>query len=275
MQESPPTLINVLGAGGAGTTLLGLMLGNSEEGFACGEARVWFRPWRPGHFNPSCWCGERPCPVWESIGGFPEDDFHRRIVDRIGARVVTDSSKWLDWVRDTSGWAQQRSMAVVSVLIWKHPFDLCYTWWRRGRLGTDDQGAPPTGEKMRAKAMEEISRRFSGYYGMLLESDLSPLAVSYDRLVDAPADTLAALCGAAGVSYTPGQELFWQKRHHTLFGNDAVHQTLRDDEPELKRTAPSPKYLAASDGLADLIESDSGAQRTLEMLREASVNGAD
>lgn len=283
MEETKPTLVNVVGSGGSGTTLLGLMLANSDDGFACGEARVWFRPWRPGHFNRSCWCRENPCPVWDRIGMFPEADFHRRVIDELGARVVTDSSKWLDWVGDANRWAREREMAAVNVLIWKEPFDLIYSWWKRGRLSAmnvDDEvaeaggGERPTGDALRRTAIEATASRFSGYYESILDSDGSALVVSYDTLVAEPAATLEQLCGAAGIAYEPGQERFWTKRHHTLFGNASTRQTLSDEEPELKRSEPSEEFLSASVGLAEDLAADSGVQATVDRLREASVNGA-
>jgi hypothetical protein len=271
LEKTQTTLVNVLGAGGSGTTLLGLMLGNGETGFACGELRVWYRPYSPAHFSLSCWCQQNPCPVWSRVGGFPEREVYTRIVETTGAGVITDSSKWLDWRRDTSRWARAQGMAVSEAVVWRRPLDMLHTWWRRGRLGKKD-GRPPEGEELAQAARLALTRRFCSYYGAILDDTRGGAAViSYEELVERPGELLAALCGRIGIPYEEGQERFWEGGHHTLFGNDTVARTLRSDEPRLELPSRSPEFERVAEVLKPELDRPE-VRRTLERLRASSLS---
>jgi hypothetical protein len=271
-QQRQVTLVNVLGAGGSGTTILALMLGNSPEGFACGETRVWYRPYQPTHFNLSCWCGQRPCPLWETVGGFPEHGIHARIAKRTGATLIADSSKWFDWMRDASGWARGRGMRVRNAVIWREPLDLVHTWWRRGRLGQVKGGYPPAGKVLAERATAFLAQRFCHYYDTLLAGDEAETAVvSYDRLIDDPAGTLSGLFETIGAPYREGQERFWEGEHHTLFGNEAARATLLDRSPRLERPARAEQFEAAAAELAGRLPALEEVGRTRERLHAASL----
>ena len=85
---TPATVVNVCGTGRCGTTMLDLMLGNSERAFSCGEASGVFRPRKPHHQHLQCSCGEDPCPIWERMKAQPEHRFHRAVVDTLGVERV-------------------------------------------------------------------------------------------------------------------------------------------------------------------------------------------
>jgi hypothetical protein len=270
-QGNGTTLVNVLGMGGSGTTMLALILGNSERGFVPGETRVWYRPSQPAHFRFACWCGEKPCPVWTRIGGFPADEFYRRARDVLRPEVIADSSKWLDWVRDAGEWAERDGIRCRNVLIWRDPVDVSYTWWRLGRLGKVD-GAPPAGETLARRGRREVSTRLVKYVERLDQGAFDPIVVSYDRLMDDPPAVLAALCDRLGIAYRPGQERFWEGDHHTLFGNATARRTMVGDKrAKLERQERSAEFDQAAGPLVEALSSDRELQETVARLREASV----
>lgn len=265
------TLVNVLGSGGSGTTLLALMLGNSERGFTPGETRVWYRPHQPAHFGFACWCRRNPCPVWEQIGVFPEGEVYRRAAEVLGAEVIADSSKWIDWARDAGEWARNDGMRVSNVLIWRDPIDLVHSWWRRGRLGGGKAEALE-GEALRSRALTELGKRFIDYTELLFEGGFDPLVVSYDRLVEDPAGILSNLCTRIGIDYRPGQERFWEGDHHTLFGNESARHTIEAGEAgELKPVPPAAEFKRAAAELIEGIATERPLQETVQRLRAASI----
>jgi hypothetical protein len=265
------TLVNVLGAGGSGTTMLALMLGNSEQGFTPGETRAWYRPSQPAHFNFRCWCRSDECPVWQRIGGFPEDAVYRRARDELGAEVIADSSKWLDWVRDATEWALRDGIQVRNVLIWRDPVDLAHSSWRLGRLGRQN-GGQLKGEALAARGIPDLRQRIVKYVQRIEQAGFDPIVVSYERLVDDPSAVLAALCDRLRVPYRPGQERFWEGEHHTLFGNQTAHRTIvAGDEAKLERPERSQEFERAASELIEAISSDDEIQGTVERLRGASL----
>jgi len=265
------TLVNVVGSGGSGTTMLALMLGNFERGFTPGETRVWYRPYLTSHFRFGCWCGQNPCPVWEQIGTFPEDEIYRRAREMLGAELIADSSKWLDWVRDAGSWARRDGMRAENVLIWRDLVDLVHTWWRRGRMDRANS-TRPEGPALVRRAIAGLQERFVNYVNRIFDEGLDPIVVSYDRLVDDPPGNLAALCGRLGITYRDGQERFWEGDHHTLFGNQSAHLTIaRSNAAKLERPPRSPEFERDVGALEEAIAGDRAIEETLARLREASV----
>ena len=264
------TLVNVLGAGGAGTTMLALMLGNSTRGFTPGETRAWYRPSSPNHFTFGCWCRRNPCPLWERLGVFPEDEFFRRVSDELAPDVVADSSKWLDWARDAGEWAERDGYRVRNVLIWREPVDLVYTMWRRGRLGGGKRERP-SGDALVRRGTAALARQFFDYTEKAF-AGFGPTVVSCERLIDDPAGVLEALCDRIGITYRPGQERFWEKEHHTLFGNETARKTIEaGDGGGFERTERDPEFDLAATELVEAIESHERIQGTLRRLRAASL----
>ena len=60
-------VIFVGGTSFSGSTFLDMMLANGEEGFSAGEVYALFYPYRPGHINPQCCCGDPSCTIWKDI----------------------------------------------------------------------------------------------------------------------------------------------------------------------------------------------------------------
>lgn len=228
------TVVNVCGNAHAGTTVLHLMLANGPEALACGEVYARFRPWRPHHVQPRCACGADPCPVWASLAGVREEEFHRTALGLPGIEYVVDSSKRLPWVCDVNRWLAATGTPVRNVVVWKEPRDLAYSIWRRrGDVGS-------------------WRSSFLGYHRQLLDTGLAFVATCYSDLVARPAVELRALCEAVGIGYTTGRERFWRGEHHHLFGSDRVRDQLARRAPgiDAARDFP-PEFLRAFNDLPE------------------------
>lgn len=245
------TLIFVCGAARSGTTMLDLMLGNSHEAFSCGEMFCYFRPWRAHHFEPVCSCGESPCKVWAKIGECTEDQFHARVFERLDVRFVVDSSKDLRWVLDGNVWAQDASIPVANVLIWKTPKSLAYSHWKRGR---------PVGA---------FRRHFLNYYERFLRLRLPFISVAFEELVSDPARVLEALADNLGMTYEPGLEQFWEKQHHHYFGSAGTTRQARAGESAIRSTDDFPEeFLHAYERFMDSRKGDERLEAVTDEIRE-------
>jgi hypothetical protein len=261
-----PVLVNVCGAQRSGTTMLDLMLGSGDRAFSCGEIYARFRPLEPRHHRIDCACGEAPCPVWAQIADLPEHHFHRGVADRLGRRTVVDSSKAADWVRDASRWARDDGMRVENVLIWKDPLSLGYSFWKRGWLRGVDGPQPATGRR-KSLGLEV----FVIYYEEFFEGGMPHVTVSYSDLASAPGAVLASLCSALGLPYRPGQERFWETRHHHLFGSGTVSKGLRSGQTGISDAPLPPEYLAAAAAYAAEIDRSERAQAVIAELERTDV----
>jgi len=210
------TLILVCGAARSGTTMLDLMLGNTDVAFSCGEIYAYFRPFRAHHFEPVCSCGDSACRIWTRIGDCPEERFHAEVFDRLGVRFVIDSSKDLRWVLDSNVWAQSADIAVANVLIWKEPMSLAFSHWKRGR---------PVGS---------FRRHFLNYYERFLRLGLPFVSVPYGELVSNPTVVLERLHRILGMPYETGREQFWEKQHHHFFGSAGTTSQARTGGSEIR-----------------------------------------
>lgn len=199
-------LVMIIGASHSGTTLLDLMLGNHPETFSCGEVYAYFRPWRKHHYYAKCGCGKDPCPVWDKLMAVPEDGFHQAAASLPGINHVVDSSKDLSWVLKSSEWARRSGMHVRHVVIWKEPIQLAYSHWKR------------------KQPLNSFRHDFLVYYGRFLKLGLPFVSVNFDTLVSNPAETIRKLCELVGLPWREGQEEFWNKEHHQLFGAASTGQ---------------------------------------------------
>jgi LPS sulfotransferase NodH len=266
---SEGVLVNVCGVPRSGTTLLDLMLGGGEGAFSCGEVYAYFRPFDPRHFTAHCACRQRPCPVWQKLDDVPEERVHRELVDRLGVRTVTDSSKDLDWVSDANRWASESGMRVANVLIWKEPLRQGYSFWKRGWL-RGVEGPKPAWRPKKDLGLEDIV----GYYERFFEMRLPYVAVSYENLVDSPAEMLSSICGALDVDYRHGQEHFWESGDHHLFGNGIVGRRLVHGDEGIFETKLPAKFLEAAAGFAAEVEESERAQAVIARLKAADVGTA-
>jgi hypothetical protein len=256
MAISMPTLVNVCGAGRAGTTMLDLMLGSAPNAFSCGEVYAWFRPWRSHHKRIVCSCQQDPCPQWEKMKDGPERRFHARAASALGMDFIIDSSKELCWVLDTQMWAAETGLRVVNVALWKDPVDLAFSYWKRG-WGIDSWW-----------------KHFLRYHQRLLQVEFPFIAVNFSDLVADPAQQLKHLCAALGMEYLPGQEEFWQHEHHHLFGSLGTRRQLEAGRSHISaagREFPE-EFARLIPGFLARVERDPIANEVLSDLKARSAD---
>jgi hypothetical protein len=249
------TLINVCGATRSGTTVLDLMLGNASDAFSCGEVYARFRPQRKHHFSARCRCGQAPCPIWETIGNVPGNQFHATVFKELGVKFVVDSSKELCWLIDSQKWAVVNRIMVFKLLLWKNPVELAYSHWKRGRN------------------LNGWCHEFISYYSKFFATGLPFRSVHYNGLVGSPQRKLREICEIVGMPYFDGKERFWEKRHHHLFGSHGVAKQVADRDSTIRASEVfPPEFESQIDTLSQRINKHPEVQQILEILKQAEVS---
>jgi hypothetical protein len=205
------TLINILGAGRSGTTMLDLMLGNSPDAFSLGEVGSYFRPTRKHHFTIDCSCGNGLCPTWEKLTRFKEEFFYLKLFDELNVNYVVDSSKELACLIDKYR-RLDSSIRIVNIITWKDPIDLAYSHWKRGQ------------------DVWFHLNSFIKYLNRFLNLEFSFFSVRHSELTKNPARKLKSICQKIGMPYFEGKEQFWLKDHHFLFGSEGVRRQIAKKE---------------------------------------------
>lgn len=251
------TLINVCGTARSGSTMLDLMLGNSQKAFSCGEVVAWFRPYRTHHFEINCPCQESACPIWQTLKNVPAKRFHATVAKELDVDFVIDSSKDLGWILDSHHWAASKGLAIVNLVLWKEPVDLAYSYWKRG------------------KGLMAWRRVFVNYYSKLLRLNLPFQAINYNELASNPAEKLEEICARLDMPYFAGKERFWTKQHHHLFGSWGIRRQVEAGQSKFMAKRPfSPDFEVQLPQLKGHIKSDTQVQKIINTLKQADISSS-
>ena len=246
-------LINILGPGRSGTTMLDLMLGSDRESFSLGEVHALFHPFRPHHLQIDCNCGNVACSIWESLRKTDEKGFHARAFEELGVKFLIDSSKFLPWVIDNNLRAGS-NFQVQNFVLYKPFKDYAHSIWKRG------------------ESLEDALYRYKLYYRRLNESGLPFRSVLFSELTSDTEATLAKIISITGQNTNEGREQFWRHDHHHLFGSGGVRLQTRAGNSDIR--AHNDVDPAFEDAVAKnpLIFEDCELKSLLKMLHEHNVN---
>ncbi len=208
------TVIFVGGTAYSGSTFFDMMLANDPRGFSCGEVHAFFRPFRPHHHHPPCGCGDHRCTLWGEIRNSGEARLYRSIFQQNpDTRFIVDSSKSLPWITAQAGRLAKAGIQVRHILIWKSPAQIARSFHKRGR-----------GRRW--------TRSWANYHRLYFRLIPEYRTVNHFSLVDDPA-VLEQACAYLGIGHFPGKAEYWNKRHHTLFGNTSAKIHTRDPDSGL------------------------------------------
>ena len=251
------TLIQVVGAGRSGTTMLHLILGSAPRAFACGEIYAWYRPWRSYHYAGDCRCGEKPCPVMTRIQANPPRAAHAFIARELGAQFVVDSSKDWCWLLDARNWAVAEGLNVATLVVFKDPVSLAHSYWKRG------------------KGLWGWRRVFLNFHNRLRATGVPFRSLDYHGFVSDPEAKLADVCRALGMEHQPSMLRFWERTHHYLFGSQGAFEQVRDGRSTIRRSETfQPGFTRHEEEVRERVEQDAAVRTHLQALREREVSGA-
>ncbi len=185
----------------SGSTLLDMMLSNADNGFSCGEVHALFRPYRPHHVNPKCVCGASNCDIWKRLRKYGERRLYVGIFKEMPhLEFIVDSSKDSLWIKDQTLNLDESNIEIHNILIWKTPLEFAFSCFKRGIL-------------------DKWERSWINYHKRYFSSIEKWYSVRYQNLAKDPSEKLKTLCDLIGIEYFSGKENYWEKTHHTLFGN--------------------------------------------------------
>jgi hypothetical protein len=190
--------------------MLDMMMANSPEGFSVGEVHALFRPFRPHHFKPECGCGNSECDFWLKVRDAGEERLYETIFNLLpDVSFIVDSSKDPWWIQKQAENLLRKNIEIYHLLIWKEPAAFAHSMIKRNRKGW--------------------GKAWKNYYRLYFTLIDDYISVPYSDLAQYPDQILQDLCRKCGLQYHQGKEEFWQKHHHTLFGNDSAKIHLRKD----------------------------------------------
>jgi len=210
-------VIFIGGSSYSGSTMLDMMLANSPEGFSVGEVHALFRPFRPHHFNPECGCANTGCDFWLQVREAGEKNLYKTIFSLLPEiSFIVDSSKDPWWIEKQSQNLQAQGIETRHLLIWKKPAAFAHSMLKRKRKGW--------------------MKSWKNYYRLYFSLIPDYVSVAYSELAQNPDEILQKVCSQISIPYHQNQKKFWQKQHHTLFGNDSAKIHLRE---ESRPTSPA------------------------------------
>jgi len=205
--------IFVGGTSFSGSTFFDMILANDPNGFSCGEVQSLFRPYWHHHIRPECGCANKQCTIWESTLKQGENNLHLSLSQLLpNVTFAVDSSKDPFWIRSMGRMMQRHNLSVNNILIWKTPLEIAHSFKKRHRLDTWQD-------------------HWINYHRLYLSLIDDWRSVKYSEITT-NTHTLNNVCDYLQIPYFHGKEKFWEKRHHTLFGNTSATIHLHSTESE-------------------------------------------
>jgi len=196
-------VIFVGGSSYSGSTLLDLMLANAPDGFSCGEVSQMFHPYKQHHFNLNCGCGKSDCTLWGNVQKAGINELYATIFKTFSnVNTIVDSSKDPLWIYERSQQLRAAGIDVKNILIWKTPEEYYYSCAKRGK-------------ELRWE------NAWINYHSLYFRMVPGWQSVRCADLV-ASDDTLKVVSDAVGIEHFSGKRHYWDKIHHTLFGNHSA-----------------------------------------------------
>lgn len=228
-------VIFIAGTAYSGSTMLDMMLGNSDSSFSMGEVRRFFYPVKEYHFQPECGCGDINCDIWPSLKKYGPHDFYEGVFERYHhIDTIVDSSKDLLWIKAQRERLQKRKINSQIILIYKTPLEFALSRFKRNQLKGWENG-------------------WSRYHRLLMTLFDDWYSVCYHDLASHPAATLGKVCGCLQIEFKEGMQNYWEKTHHLLFGNLSARYHTIDKKAD--------SYEKTVDHLTE-IEKTIGSQKT-------------
>ena len=212
-------IIFIAGTAYSGSSMLDMMLGNTDSSFSIGEAQYFFKPTKAYHISPKCGCGESSCDLWKNLKKFGEYEFYNKIFENFNyINTIIDSSKDPFWIHSHQKYLSNQGFLTKIIIIWKSPEEFRYSRFKRDSpYGWD--------------------RAWINYHKLFFSLNMDWRSVQYCELAKSPAETLKKLCQYLSIPYSESIIEFWNKKHHMLFGNlSAKFHTFDKNAMNYKKT---------------------------------------
>jgi hypothetical protein len=196
-------VIFVGGTSYSGSTFLDMILANSPHGFSCGEVYALFWPYRKHHIDYECGCGDPDCEIWETVKSTGATNLYQRIFEIFpDLDFIVDSSKDPLWISDRIKDLTGSRIQVKNILIWKSPEEFYSS-------------------RMKRNQKRGWKRSWINYHKLYFRMVKHWFSIPYHDLASNP-DSLKMVCEKLEIPFFDGKDKYWEKVHHTLFGNTSA-----------------------------------------------------
>jgi len=200
-------VIFIGGTSYSGSTFTDMILANDPAGFSCGEVNGLFHPIYSYHINPLCVCGDSDCNIWKHVLSSGKRELFKTIFDLFPhVEFIVDSSKKPYWIRFHAKNLFTKGIECKHILIWKTPLEFAYSCKKRGGTGWQ--------------------RKWINYHRVYFRAVKEWRSVKYSELANNP-DSLKKICDYLKIPYFSSKANYWDKKHHTLFGNQSAKIHLK------------------------------------------------
>ena len=206
-------IIFIGGVSYSGTTLLDMILSNDINGFSCGELSSLFYKRQHHHNKYKCGCGNPDCKIWDDVISNGKSKIYETIFKMFpNISFIVDSSKDPMWINEQSNILYRTNIQVKNILIYKKPIESAYSFQKRGRFNLFESS-------------------WVNYHRLYFTLVKNYFTIKYSDLV-LNNDILKQICNDIQIPYFHNKLKYWQKTHHTLFGNTSakIHLLKKDDD---------------------------------------------
>lgn len=234
-------VVAVLGTSFSGTTVLNLILGAHSKIYAGGEMIGLFLH-RNKPLSGSCTSCGLDCEYWnyDARNAAKKANLYRLTGRIFGKGIIVDTSKSIDWFKDTLRGGENASIVPSYVLMVKHPIRYLASCvvnitGARPRDPRKNLVGRISGAYNRKALLGQWASDLASYYDNLLVNlprDIGGATfhvLQYERLVHSPRHALSPLLGSLGLSYEPQLDDFYNARFHQIGGNSGtMYQTTQN-----------------------------------------------
>lgn len=201
-------VILISGTNRSGSSLLDLMIGNSNNGLSIGEISRLFRPSKNTRISqmidPNKWgLTNEIIKFWYDIKLQGEKDVYDNLFDSFdNLEFIVDSSKNPIWVRNQIKYSKNKSYKLITIITYKTPLEFAYSLFKRNT------------EKYWKR--QWINQHLILFY--IVEKFIT---VKYSLLAKNPRNHIELICKKIGIDYFEGKENFWNSpsMKYFLFGS--------------------------------------------------------
>lgn len=184
-------VVQIYGVSFCGSTILDLMIGNDPSGkhLSCGEIYAIFEDKGRDIYQPF-WLGVR------ELGGI---NIYKKLFDKYGYSVISDSSKIQRWLLRREAEALTKGIPVHKVVMFKSPEGWVGSMLKRGNKVNIDHWVT----------------RYRGLLRIMPEA----FFLEYKTLATKPEKTLKTICDVFSIPYFKGKSKYWETKNTHVFGN--------------------------------------------------------
>jgi len=207
-------VILISGENRSGSSLLDLMIGNSNKGFSTGELFRIFRPIKTSEIlninEPKIWeYNVKIIDFWNRIKLKGEENVYDNLFDSFdNIDFIVDSSKNPIWIRNQIKYGKNKSYKLIPIIIYKTPLEFAYSLFKRNQS-------------------KYWKRRWIDRHLILFFILENFITVKYSMLAKNPGNHLELICKNIGIDYFKGKEKFWESnsKKYFLFGSDSLKKS--------------------------------------------------